>query len=78
MQNDPFEQFERSRGGLLIPIAIFMLGAALTWLVIGNLQPIVVKTESAEPTGLEPDQLPNATDEMASGCLLYTSPSPRD
>jgi hypothetical protein len=54
MQNDPFEQFERSRGGLLIPVAIFVLGACLTWFAIGNLQPIVAETELADPVAEDP------------------------
>lgn len=34
MSEDPFARFERSRGGWLIPVAIFLLGAVPTVLAI--------------------------------------------
>ena len=37
MSDDPFARFERSRGGLLIPVALFVLGAVPTGLAIGAL-----------------------------------------
>ena len=30
MAMDPFEQFEQSRGGMLIPLAVFVIGGTLT------------------------------------------------
>ncbi|KAA1257661.1 hypothetical protein LF1_01490 [Rubripirellula obstinata] len=30
IRNDPFARFERSRGGFLIPIALFIIGALIT------------------------------------------------
>lgn len=49
MQTDPFERFERSRSGLLIPVAIFFVGACLTWYAIQNLNRIVVETGVQDP-----------------------------
>jgi hypothetical protein len=34
MMEDPFEQFERSRGGFLIPVALVLLGMVPTALAI--------------------------------------------
>jgi hypothetical protein len=34
MSDDPFQRFERSRGGLLIPLCLFVLGAVPTALAI--------------------------------------------
>lgn len=45
MSHDPFEQFERSRGGGLIPVAIFALGAGLTVFAIGILHDVRIREE---------------------------------
>jgi hypothetical protein len=34
MMEDPFEQFERSRGGLLIPVLLFLVGMVPTAMAI--------------------------------------------
>ena len=41
MNGDPFERFERSRGGLLIPVLIFIVGAVLTTLALRGLDGLV-------------------------------------
>ena len=45
MTTDPFEQFERSRSGFLIPIGLFLVGAVLTWLAIASLNAIVLDAD---------------------------------
>lgn len=42
MSDDPFERFERSRGGLLIPLLLFILGAVPTTLAIGSMSQLAV------------------------------------
>ena len=56
MSGDPFERFERSRGGLLIPLLIFIIGAMLTTLALGSLDDLVSMEDLAdEPHGpIEP------------------------
>lgn len=46
MSHDPFEQFERSRGGFLIPMVIFALGAGLTVFAIDVLHEVRVREEA--------------------------------
>ncbi|MGI9474974.1 MAG: hypothetical protein ACR2NZ_25810 [Rubripirellula sp.] len=52
MSQDPFEQFERSRGGLLIPILVFAVGALVTVVAIKTLQDLRIR-ENAELQALE-------------------------
>lgn len=61
MNGDPFERFERSRGGLLIPILIFVVGAILTTFALSRLSDLVSLEQLAdepaadvEPAGNEP------------------------
>ena len=52
MSIDPFEQFERSRSGLLIPVAVFVVGLALTVAAVRSLHVVSVR-ESAEMNASE-------------------------
>ena len=49
MCDDPFEQFERSRRGVLIPVVVFVLGAALTVVAINALHRLPLPIEVTEP-----------------------------
>ena len=46
MSQDPFEQFERSRGGMLIPVVVFAIGAVLTLVAIDLLHGVRVREEA--------------------------------
>ncbi len=43
MSTDPFEQFERSRGGLVIPLALFVMGGCLTYAAVSSLHGVVLR-----------------------------------
>ncbi len=58
MNGDPFEQFERSRGGLLIPVLIFIVGAVLTTFAVSSLNRLV-RVEALA------DQPPAAIEQLA-------------
>lgn len=42
MHEDPFSRFERSRGGLLIPVAVFCVGAFVTLVSIELINRVAV------------------------------------
>lgn len=56
MSGDPFERFERSRSGLLIPVLIFIVGAMLTTLALRSLNDLASMENLAEepPAAIEP------------------------
>lgn len=58
MHSDPFERFERSRGGLLIPVAVFAVGAILTTVAIDRLNPLVTLEDLADQPRAEVDRAP--------------------
>jgi hypothetical protein len=74
MTNDPFERFERSRGGLLIPVLLFILGAVPTALAIRALHDLEVSEEAMdeepameiEPAGEPPDVVHVLRDEESA------------
>ncbi len=43
MTTDPFENFERSRFGLSIPLALFMLGGVLTYFAVSSLHGVLLR-----------------------------------
>ena len=47
MPIDPFEQFERSRGGMLIPVAVFVIGVCLTVAVVRSLHVVSSREDAA-------------------------------
>ena len=47
MAMDPFEQFERSRGGMLIPLAVFVIGGTLTVAAVRGLHLVSVREDAA-------------------------------
>ena len=47
MTTDPFEKFERSRGGLSIPLAVFIFGGLLTYLAVSSLHGIAIRHDEA-------------------------------
>ena len=74
MSGDPFERFERSRGGLLIPVLIFIVGAMLTTLALRSLDDLVSlkgladeRPALVEPAAAEPviENKPNGAAEPA-------------
>ena len=56
MNGDPFERFERSRGGLLIPVLIFIVGAVLTTFAVSSLNQLIRMEALADqpPAAIEP------------------------
>ncbi|WP_146453882.1 hypothetical protein [Rubripirellula tenax] len=55
MSNDPFARFESSRSGLLIPVALFLIGAAGTTVAIGTLHRVESAAEPAKEKVIEVD-----------------------
>ena len=51
--NDPFERFERSRGGLLIPVLLFFAGAVPTIVAIRALDGLIAIEDSADVEQIE-------------------------
>jgi len=47
MSTDPFEQFERSRSGLIIPLALFVMGGCLTYAAVSSLHGVVLREAEA-------------------------------
>ena len=47
MSTDPFEKFESSRSGLIIPLAVFVLGGCLTYVAIGSLRGVFLRQVEA-------------------------------
>jgi len=47
MNPDPFENFERSRAGWSIPLALLVLGGGLTYLAINSLHGILLREVDA-------------------------------
>ena len=47
MTTDPFRNFERSRFGLSIPLALFTLGGVLSYLAISALYGVLLREEEA-------------------------------
>jgi hypothetical protein len=47
MSTDPFEKFERSRGGLIIPLAVFVLGGCLTYAAVRSLRGVFLRQVEA-------------------------------
>ena len=43
MSGNPFERFERSRRGLLIPVVLFVVGACLTYAAITSLRDVFLR-----------------------------------
>ena len=55
MAQDPFEQFERSRGGLLIPVILFVMGAVPTALAIRAIDGLEVREPSKDDKNPAPE-----------------------
>ena len=57
MSTDPFEKFERSRGGLIIPLAVFVLGGCLTYAAVRSLRGVFLRQVEAaqELQSADPD-----------------------
>jgi hypothetical protein len=52
MNSDVFERFERTRGGLLIPVLLFVVGAVATVLAIKTVHGVAIEQlERSAPTG---------------------------
>jgi hypothetical protein len=68
MSGDPFERFERSQSGLLIPVLIFIVGAILTTLALRSLDDLVsLKSLADEPPAIiEPAAIEPAAIERAA------------
>jgi len=47
MNTDPFENFERSRLGWSVPVALFLLGGALTYFAVSSLHGILLREVQA-------------------------------
>ncbi|MAI73225.1 MAG: hypothetical protein CMM01_20280 [Rhodopirellula sp.] len=69
MSTDPFENFERSRVGWIIPFSLFFVGGILTYLAVNSLHGILVRELDAaraaqvEKGGdLHAGETPSATD----------------
>ena len=55
MTTDPFRNFERSRFGLSIPVALFTLGGVLTYLAVNSLYGVLLRElDAVEATQTEP------------------------
>ncbi len=69
--HDPFEQFERSRNGLVIPLVLFFAGAVPTALAIRAMT--VIEATQAEAAGSD------AADRLApSDATPESTPTPQD
>lgn len=55
MSQDPFERFERSRGGLLIPVVVFILGAVPTAIAIRAMSHLAVLEDDPVEAAPAPD-----------------------
>ena len=51
MNDDLFQRFERSRGGLLIPVLLFILGAVPTILALRAMNPLAVLQDAPPAQG---------------------------
>ncbi len=76
MVHDPFEQFERSRGGLLIPVALFVIGALMTTVAVRALDDIVSVTVEDVEADVAPVPEPAALPGQVPAPVLLESPGP--
>jgi hypothetical protein len=57
MTTDPFENFERSRIGWSIPVALFVFGGFLTYLAVNSLHGVVLREENAARAAQKQERL---------------------
>ncbi|TWU48274.1 hypothetical protein Poly59_51200 [Rubripirellula reticaptiva] len=79
MSIDPFERFESSRGGLLIPVGLFIIGSIATTIAVAALHrieiPVVTEPKKNRPVVEAAEE---ATPALTSDVIAPSRPIPQE